>query len=258
VAAQPRSGSSLQLRQLLPEPRTLTVGALLSTLDLLYGAPADRPRTVANFVATVDGRAAFQGRSGPLSDDADRALFHGLRERVDAVLVGTGTLRVERYGRLVGDRERRLWRTESGLSPEPLACVISRSGEVPTDIPLFAEPEARIVIFTSEQLDLSRCTAHVDLFRLDPGELTLTTMLRRLRSEYDVRALLCEGGPTLFGAMLEENLVDELFLTLAPKLSGGGSGPSVSQGSELAELHPLKTIWALERDGSLFLRYSLR
>jgi riboflavin biosynthesis pyrimidine reductase len=258
VAAQPRSGPSVELRQLLPEPRTVTLEELLSTLDLVYGAHSDRPRTFANFVATADGRAAFQGRSGPLSDEADRAMFHGLRELVDAVLVGTGTLRVERYGRLVGDRPRRLWRTESGLSPEPLACIVTRSGEVPIDIPLFAEPEARIVIFTSEALDVSGCAADVDVIRVDPGELTLTTALRRLRREYDVRGLLCEGGPTLFGAMLQETLVDELFLTLVPKLSGGGSAPSVSEGPELAELHPLKPIWALERDGSLFLRYSLR
>ena len=62
----------------------------------------------------------------------------------------------------------------------------------------------------------------MDVVRLDPGELTLTTMMRRLRSAYDVRSLLCEGGPTVFGALLQEDLVDELFLSIAPKLTGGG------------------------------------
>jgi riboflavin-specific deaminase-like protein len=258
VAARPRPGSSLQLRQLLPEPRTVTIGELLSPVSFLRDAPSDRPRTVANFVSTVDGRAAFQGRSAPLSDETDRAMFHGLRERVDAVLAGTGTLRIERYGRLVHDRERRRWRTESGFSPEPLACVITRSGDVPMDIPLFAEPEARIVIFTAEELDTSRSAAEVHVRQVDPGQLTLTTMLRRLRAEYDVRALLCEGGPTLFGALLQEGLVDELFLTVGPKLSGGGRAPTISMGPELPELHPLSLIWALERGGSLYLRYGLR
>jgi 5-amino-6-(5-phosphoribosylamino)uracil reductase len=73
-----------------------------------------------------------------------------------------------------------------------------------------------------------------------------------------VRSLLCEGGPTLFGALLQENLVDELFLTLAPKLTGGGSAPSISAGAELAELRIMSLIWALELDGALYLRYALR
>ena len=67
------------------------------------------------------------------------------------------------------------------------------------------------------------------MVHLDPGEFTLTTMMRRLRSAYDVRSLLCEGGPTLFGALLGEDLVDELFLSLAPKLTGGGMAPGITQ-----------------------------
>ena len=66
----------------------------------------------------------------------------------------------------------------------------------------------------------------------------MTTVLRHLRSDYGVRTLLCEGGPTLFGALLTEDVVDELFLTLAPKLAGGGSGPTITSGPELAEPAP--------------------
>jgi 5-amino-6-(5-phosphoribosylamino)uracil reductase len=68
---------------------------------------------------------------------------------------------------------------------------------------------------------------------------------------------LCEGGPTLFGGLITEHLADELFLTLAPKLTGGGSGPTVTSGPELSALQGLRLIWALERDGSLYLRYAL-
>ena len=96
------------------------------------------------------------------------------------------------------------------------------------------------------------------MVRLDPGELTLTTVMRRLRSAFDVRSLLCEGGPTLFGALLQEDLVDELFLSLAPKLTGGGTAPAITAGPELAELRTLSLVWALELDGSLYLRYALR
>jgi 5-amino-6-(5-phosphoribosylamino)uracil reductase len=248
----------MELQRLLPEPGLVHLEELLRTLSLADRAPADRPYTIANFVASVDGRATFQGRSGQLGDEGDRAMFHGLRAQVDAVLAGTTTLRIERYRRLIKEPDQRRRRAERGLLPEPLACVVTRSGDVPTDIPLFSEPEARVVVFTPAPLETGSCQAQVDIVRLDPGELTLTTVLRRLRSDDGIRTLLCEGGPTLFGGLLREGLVDELFLTLAPKLVGGGSGPTISSGPELSELAKLALIWALERNGSLYLRYRFR
>ena len=82
-------------------------------------------------------------------------------------------------------------------------------------------------------------------------------MLRRLRADYGVRALLCEGGPTLFGALLQEAVVDELFLTLAPKLAGGGRGPTITAGPGAGRSADLSLAWLLERNGSLYLRYSV-
>ncbi|HZE06317.1 MAG TPA: dihydrofolate reductase family protein [Solirubrobacteraceae bacterium] len=254
----PPSGEALgALRRLYPDAGVVRVRELLNDLDPGARAHPDRPYTVVNFVASADGHAAFRGRSRWLSDEADRELFHGLRERVDAVMAGTGTLREERYGRMVRDPERRRRRAKYGLTPDPLAVVISRSGEVPTDIPLFSDPGSRVVVFTPTALETSGLGADVEVVGLDPGELTLTTMMRRLRSAYDVRSLLCEGGPTLFGALLQENLVDELFLSLAPKLTGGGTAPAITAGPELAELRTLSLLWALELDGALYLRYAL-
>src|SRR5207248_1063785 len=130
----------------------LTVAEVVASLELVALAQSERPYTVVNFVASADGRAAFRGRSGALGDEGDRQMFHGLRERVDAVFAGTATMRGERYGRLVRDPERRRRREQAGLAPEPLACLISRTGEVPLEIPLFAEPESRVVIFTPVDL----------------------------------------------------------------------------------------------------------
>ena len=247
----------MDFRQLLPEPATVDVAELLASLALGAGAPEHRPYIVANFVSSADGRATLGGRSGPLGDDGDRAVFHGLREQVDAVLAGTTTLAAERYGRILGKEERRARRVARGVSPEPLACIVTRSGHVPTDIPLFDEPEARVVVFASSELDLGSVAAQVDSVALEPGEMTLATVMRRLRRDYGVRSLLCEGGPTLFGSLLSEGLVDELFLTLAPKLAGGGSGPTISSGTELSEPNELRLVWALGRNGSLYLRYAL-
>ena len=212
---------------------------------------------LVNFIATADGRATFAGRSGELGDEGDRAMFHGLRERADAILVGSRTLTVEHYGRILGRAERRERRLSRGQSAEPLACLVSRSGKLPTDIPLFAEPEARIVIFTSAELELSGAQAQIEVVRLDPGQLTLTTVLRRLRADHQIGLLLCEGGPMMFGSLLEEKLVDELFLTVSPRLAGGGSSPTISSGTELSELRALALKWVLERDDFLYLRYGV-
>jgi 5-amino-6-(5-phosphoribosylamino)uracil reductase len=215
--------------------------------------------TIANFAASADGRVAFAGRSGSLGDDGDRALFHGLRERVDAVLAGTGTLRTERYGRLIPSEERRARRRAAGMPPEPLACVISQSGaQLPLEIPLFSEPAARIVLFSPTEPDLSAVSAQVTVHRIDPAQPGwLPLAFDTLHAEHGVQLLLCEGGPRLFSSLLRERLVDELFITIAPKLAGGDSGPSLTGGPPLPELAPMRVVWLLERQDSLYLRYKL-
>ena len=247
----------MEFRQLIPQPRSVEIADLLSPLRSGERAREDRPLTIANFVSSADGRATFDGRSGALSDAADRAHFHQLRELADAVLVGTGTVRAERYGRLIPDPERRRRRAEAGRTPEPLACLVTRSGELPLEDPLFSEPEARIVVFSPVEIDLSTCASQLQLVRVDRGMLTFTTVLRRLRVDFGIGLLLCEGGPTVFGALLHERLVDELFLTLAPKLTGGGESPTISTGPELMEIAPLELVWALEHTGALYLRYAI-
>lgn len=256
--AHRRAGPDVEVRQIHPRARTITVGELLGGLEVAREETSERPYTIANFVESVDGRASFQGRSGPLgSDVADRALFHGLREIADAVLVGTHTLAIERYGRLAKDPERRKRRVAAGLPPEPLAVTVTRSGEVPLDVPLFQEPDARVLVYALTELDASATAADVQVHHLDAGETTMTTVVRLLYADHGVRLLLCEGGPTMFGAMLAEGLVDELFLTLAPKLTGAGMAPTITAGPQLAHLQELSLAWALERDGTLFLRYRL-
>jgi riboflavin-specific deaminase-like protein len=246
----------MEFNQLFPDHAPFEVEQRLAELDLGSRA-TDRPYVVANFVSSADGRATFAGRSGQLGDDGDRAMFHGLREQVDAVMVGTGTLRAESYGRVLGKAERRERRVEQGLSAEPLACIVTRSGSVPTGIPLFQEPEARIVVFTAAEFDADGCGAEVDVIEIDPGELTMKAVVGRLRADYGIASLLCEGGPSIFAALLREGVVDELFLTHAPKLTGGGDGPTITSGPELPEPQALELIWALERNNSLFLRYAI-
>ena len=104
----------MEFRQLLPEPASVEVDVLMASLAPGERAREDRPHTAVNFVTSADGRATFGGRSGPLGDDGDRAMFHGLREQFDAVMSGTRTLRTERYGRILGKPERRQRRLDQG------------------------------------------------------------------------------------------------------------------------------------------------
>lgn len=239
-------------RQLLPGGPDTDADTFLDALTLRHeGRESQRPYTVVNFVASVDGHTTIDGRSRKLGDAGDRELFRALRERSDAVLVGTGTLATETYGRMLVQAERRERRLAAGRPAEPLVAAITRTASLPLEIPLFAEPEARIVVFSPTPPDTTDLSATVIHEPLD----SLASALKRLRERHGVQTLLCEGGPQLFGALLRERLVDELFLTLAPKLVGGASGPAVVSGPPPEVPVAVTLASALERDSSLFLRY---
>jgi riboflavin biosynthesis pyrimidine reductase len=247
----------MELRRLHPDSATVELAELLRDLGLTARAHEHRPWLITNFATTADGRATLDGRSGPIGDDGDTELFRRLRTQVDALLVGTRTLEIERYGKLVRRPEMRAAREAIGLAPDPLMAIVSRSGALPLEIPLWKDADAHIVVFTTLDAEEPPCAGRVEMVRLDPAELTLTTALRRLRADHGVRSLLCEGGPTLMSALLHERLVDELFLTLAPQLAGGGTGPTLTTGAPLPEPATMQLVWALERAGSLYLRYAL-
>jgi riboflavin biosynthesis pyrimidine reductase len=247
----------MRFSQLWPMPREAEIEQFVAELEFAQRASSERPFTVVNFVSSVDGRVTVNGRSGRLGDDGDKALFGALRREVDAVLVGTGTLEAEHYGRILRDPASRQRRQERGLRPEPLACTLTRRGVVPLDIPLFAEPEAKVVVFTCDEVNLSGVRAQVDIVRMAPAELNFAAALRHLRVEYDVRALLCEGGPRVFGALAREGVADQLFLTLSRMLVGGGNAPQITRGPELSEPIAISLDAVLERNGTLFLRYAI-
>jgi riboflavin biosynthesis pyrimidine reductase len=184
------------VRRLTPDPGETSVEQQLDSYNPWEQEREGRPFVAVNFAATVDGRATIGGVSGPIGSATDTAMLVGLRTRFDAVMIGAGTMRAERYSGL----EKRLIVVESG-------------------------PDGRV---------------------------DLTALLGSLRQE-GIRALLCEGGPTLHGALQTLGLVDELFLTVAPKLVGG-EAPRIVEGV-LPETAELELAWLLEQDGELFARY---
>lgn len=212
----------------------------LTALDVAGAVPGparpDRPFLLVNMIATADGRATIAGRTGPIANRADYELFHALRTRVDAVMVGAETVRVEGYGPM-----------------DPIAVLVTRSARVPAGVGLLKAADNRVLVLTpSPDAELEPCAAQVSYLRAPLAE-----GVRRLRGERGVASVLCEGGPHLLGDLLRAGLVDELHLVIATKLAGGadpitivtGAGFEPPVGLELLSLH--------ESGGYLFLRYGV-
>lgn len=262
--ASSAEGGPLLIRPLLPPGEPATATELVEWLGLWerVDPPAERPRVMLNMVSTADGRASIGGRSGPIAGPADRELFHALREPVDAVMAGAGTMRAERYGPIIREQPRRRRRLERGLSEQPLACIVSASLALPPDLPLLADPGAHVVVLTPSQASLPACEAQVDYVRAaEDGQLDLRRALVELGERFGVSLLLCEGGPHLNSQLLAAELVDEMFLSLAPKLAGGDppEGPAlrILAGEELKTPRELELLGVFEHGSHLFLRYGV-
>lgn len=242
-----------------PAESTVSPEAQYTNLDLSRRAPADRPYIVCNFVGSADGKATADGRTAGLGSEADRRVFHLLRTQVDALLAGTETMRIERYGLPVRTDELSRIRVAEGRAPQPLSVVISRSGKVPFDIPLFANDRARVAVYAPRNTQVPSQTraAAVVHHELPVGDDALPRVMQSLRRDHDVLSLLCEGGPALFSSLLRHRLVDELFLTVSPSLVGGGE-LGITSGPPLPQRQAMELVWALEHEGSLFLRYTQR
>lgn len=273
AAASADPGPPVALRRLLAPGEPAFVERIVEELDLdglaRQASPTvardgrPRPYLVLNMVSTADGRATVEGRSGAIGNAADRELFHGLRTAVDAVMAGAGTVRVERYRRLVRDERARLLRRRRGLEEEPWACIVSGRLDLPEDIPILSDPAARVVIVTSSAASLPQADggAQIEYVRSrEEGLLDLPSAMNELCERFGIRTVLCEGGPHTNSQLLADGLVDELFLSLSPKLAGGDvtdealrivAGPSIDPPMEM------ELASAFEHESHLFLRYRL-
>ena len=154
-------------------------------------APDDRPFLYLNMVASADGRATFAGRTEGLGSEADTRLLTELRALADAVLVGTGTVRAEGYGRMVRNAERIARRKAAGLAETPTAVLISRSFEIPWDAGLFAAEDQPVIVYTGGDGPEPDVAAPLEIVRLE--DPTPRAVMADLRAR-GVRSLLCEGG----------------------------------------------------------------
>jgi riboflavin-specific deaminase-like protein len=240
------------VRRLLPEAGEVALEEVVGDLRPAELAGDERPHVFTNFAITLDGQATIFGRSGPIGSSRDTEMLQLLRTQADAVMIGAGTLRAERYGRIVSDPELRARRESIGLAHDPLAVIVSGRLDLPWDAGLFTNGDGSVVVFTAADTEPPETATPVEVIRHE-GAVDLVAALRHLRVERGIRALLCEGGPRLHAQLIDAGLVDELFVTHAPKL-GGGDGPGLVNGLTEVE-RPLELVWLLEEDGELFARY---
>lgn len=237
-----------------------------------------RPYTFVNFVTARDGRISF-AEPGHLSgadisgfSAPDRWVMALLRACADAVLMGEGTLHAE---------PQHLWtcdfifpedgqaflelRRQLGLRPIPLHIFLSLDGRLHPAAAVFHHPANHVIIATTErgrpeaEVRLRDCPARIEVLAFGERTADLGLLCRTLHERYAIRALLCEGGPRVYGAMLQAGVVDDEFVTLSPLLVGEAPGtprPSLVEGTAFAPGQaPRSTLISLRRVGDhLFLR----
>jgi riboflavin biosynthesis pyrimidine reductase len=204
-----------------------------------WPAAAGRPAVRLNMIASADGATTLAGVSGGLGGRADQALFALLRRLAEVVLVGAGTVRAERYG----------------PSSVPIA-VVSRSCRFDWEAPFFTAQKARPMVVTAASAPVARRARAAELAEVvvaGEHDVDLAVALDALAAR-GFRTVLAEGGPTLNAQLVAAGLLDELCLTLAPRLVGGDA-KRVLAGPALAPLADLHLRSVCEQDGFLFLRY---
>ncbi len=181
-----------------------------------------RPWVMANMVTSVDGSYSLEGRSGGLSSETDRRLFHALRAGTDVVLVAAGTARAEQYRRPTTPSEHAERRRAAGRAEPPRLCLVTRSGQLPADLPLLSGPGPTPLLAHPGDVDPTALPSGIEPIAVGDGQggVDLGALLHHFGAE-GARTVLCEGGPSLLGQLHARDLIDELFVSIAPSLVGG-------------------------------------
>lgn len=225
----------------------------------LEEAYAMGPRTWrANMVASLDGAAALDGRTGGLSSPADQHLLHLLRSLADAVVVGVGTVEAEHYGPLVLPPGLKRRRRARGQDDAPRLVVVSGSASLRPDAP-YLRPNAGgqpAIVATTERADPGRRRALAEVAEVVVcGAREIEgSALREALHRRGLEEVVCEGGPTLLGRLVDGGVIDELCLTLAPVVVGPSAHTLVAA---LDRPVGVRLRHVLEADGSLFLRAAI-
>lgn len=238
---------------LLPREEQCDFGALVE--ELLRSPPAaDFPYVACNFIATLDGRATMGGNTQQLGFPTDGRALMRLRTFADAVMIGAGTMRVERYGRILPEQRLRDYRRQIGLAEDPLTVIVTGTMDLPWDAGLFSDGHGEVLLATPSSGSPPATKTPVEVLRFPDG-VSMEELLGHLHREQGVESLVCEGGPTVLNELIAEGLVDDLFLTQNPVLVGSGERPLAQ--APLPAPVAAELAWVLEAEGELFTRWRL-
>lgn len=248
----PKRPSGPPLRLYPPPAREVGENGIYGDLELPPPDSPGRPCVLINMVASVDGRSSVAGKASGIGGGADRRAMRTLRSRVDAVMVGAGTLRAEKLNLGLDDPKVR----------QPLAVILAGSEPVPLVDRLATNSSQSTLLIAPEDTPDPQTRARTETLRVPnsgPGRVDLGALLKTLRSDHGVKRLLVEGGPSLNRALIDEDLADEIFLTIAPKLLSGDESAIVRGGSPVAhEPRNLELLCVHSAGDELFLRYRLK
>ncbi|RLV09922.1 hypothetical protein CTZ27_01310 [Streptomyces griseocarneus] len=227
------------------------------------GGPAaeERPGGVwlrANMVSSLDGAAHHEGRSQPLSSDADMRIFGTLRALADAVVVGAETVRLEGYRPARAREAFAARRAALGQGPAPAIAIVSAGLDLDFSLPLFTGPLVPTLVLTgadapADRVDAARA-AGAEVIVAGEGRRVDPRRVPEVLAERGLTRLLTEGGPRLLGEFAAAGVLDELCLSLAP-LVASGTSPRIVSGPPVAVPERFALASILEEAGFLFTRY---
>ncbi|MDE0805057.1 MAG: pyrimidine reductase family protein [Acidimicrobiales bacterium] len=243
------------MRQLLPDAGD--VDPLASYLAADRPMPTGRPWVTVGMISSLDGATATNGRSGALGGPADRAILTAVRGIADAVLVGAGTVVAEDYGPLRHRDEVRDERRVAGRSDaQPRLVIVSGRLNLDPSSRSFSDAPVRPLVCTTTKATADRVAALdkvAEVLVAGDEHVDLDLVLARLRAD-GVDVVVAEGGPTLNGALVDRDLVDEWCCTIAPVVAGGESRRIVSGAPSVRVELELQSL--LSEDGLLFGRWT--
>jgi 5-amino-6-(5-phosphoribosylamino)uracil reductase len=182
------------------------------------------PFVTANFAVTADGKITTRNRTpADFSSKEDKRRLLEIRATGDAVLVARGTVERDQMTMGMPDGGLRAERVQRGQAPYPIRVIVSNSGRIDPGLPVFQKDFSPIHVFSTTRMPKTALQRleRVSTVHCHAGDVVdLAAMLAELRSAYGIGRVVCEGGATLFRALLECRLVDELHVTLCPCVFG--------------------------------------
>lgn len=215
-----------------------------------------RPWLMMNMISTIDGATEIGGVSGPLGGPGDKDIFGTIRTLPDIILVGSATAMAERYTPPSSSVSTKARRLSNGAWPVARVAVVSRRLNFDLTLPVFTRPDQRPIVVTTEDADptgLDRVAKHADVLQCGIGSVDFAEALHQMAT-LGATVVLSEGGPSINGALINEDLVDELLISISP-LVGGGDSEGIIHGAILQQPQQLVLRHVLTEDHFLFLRY---